>query len=49
MVQAAARVCTLRDKYISYLVSDNRVAVTHIFMFEISADMHCASQQVTAQ
>jgi hypothetical protein len=49
MLQAAARVSTLRDKYILYFLFDNHVAVTYILMFAMSAAMHCALQRVTAQ
>jgi len=49
MVQAAARVSTISDKYILYFVFDNHVAVTYILMFAISAAMHSTSQRVTAE
>ena len=49
MVQAAARVSTLRDKYILHFLFDNHAAVTYILMSAMSAAMHCASQRVIAQ
>jgi hypothetical protein len=39
MVQAAARVSTLRDKYILHFLFDNHVAVTYILMYAMYAAM----------